>query len=150
MATKRLEDITIIAAAVDTDIFHLQNSGGNDKVITKLNLLPEIKDRDVVTTSVDTDIFHLQNAANENKQITRANLLKDLFFDNPNNQVGTAYTTEIGDENKTVWMNNAVKPTISDSAREYCAINSSRNPSIPGRFSCINCLMAPVSSSSSE
>lgn len=49
-----------------------------------------------------------------------------LKADNPNNQTGTAYTLALGDENKTVWMNNAAANvlTIPLNATEAFAINT--------------------------
>lgn len=36
-----------------------------------------------------------------------------LQADNPNNQTGTAYTLIVGDENKTIWMNNAADNVLT-------------------------------------
>lgn len=54
-----------------------------------------------------------QTAINTGNIATNTAAIAVLQADNPNNQTGTAYTLALGDENKTIWMNNAADNTVT-------------------------------------
>lgn len=54
---------------------------------------------------LDNGLF--ANPAEGSQTATNTSDIAKLQADNPNNQTGTTYTLVIGDESKTVWMNNA-------------------------------------------
>lgn len=99
MATKQLVDLSEALVSADDDIYHLQNSGGFNKKITKANMLGDIQ------SEVD---------ANTSQVATNTSDIEDLRGRNPSNQTDVNYQLVASDMDAgEVWMNNAGANTVT-------------------------------------